>query len=45
MDMLLDGFCLELVDGTHLEFLLKFFVDFMHQMGKTKVVTVGCIGP
>lgn len=45
MDILLDGFCLELIDGENSEFIPKFFVDLMHQMGKAKVITIGCMGP
>ena len=45
IDMLLDGFCLELIDGENLEYNPKFFVDFIHEIGSSKVVTVGCMGP
>jgi energy-coupling factor transporter ATP-binding protein EcfA2 len=45
IDLLLNGYSLELIDGENLDFKLKFFVDFMSRIGTSKVCTIGCMGP
>lgn len=45
IDLLLNGFALELVDGENLEFKPDFFIDLQSRIGPSKVCTVGCMGP